>query len=270
MWNNFLHNCLHILQCCICIFVPYGLWPEIKFYYYYYYKTVKINTPKTNGKTRVKTGKMDWGATIGDIVRQVVLATQPPLIKVVTSTVTTATRQLMTEMACETEVRVGRVEEGGPAPYIRVGPPWAVQPSWVHQDLRHWWDGRRGHGQLSTGAGGGHWHDVAAGRHQRQPQTAGTIRQHATHHREVCAEEYKDGDDEEQAKVTWRQQDRCLHKRRTDSSACEGGTDSTTRSFDTQRRRLYHIDLRATLTVPTIAEIYRLQLSVWLPYNGKT
>ena len=40
--------------------------------------------------------------------------------------------------------------------------------------------------------------DVEAGRHQRQPQTAGKTRQHTTHHREVCAEEYKDGDDEEQ------------------------------------------------------------------------
>ena len=73
---------------------------------------------KMNGKTRATTGKMDWRATIGDIVSQVVLAIQPPLIKVVTSAVTTATRLLMTEMACETEVRVGRVEEGGPAPYI--------------------------------------------------------------------------------------------------------------------------------------------------------
>ena len=79
--------------------------------------------PKMNGKTRATTGKMDWGATIGDIVRQVVLAIQPLLLKVVTTAVTTATRQLMTEMAGETEVRVGRVEEGGPAPYIRVGPP---------------------------------------------------------------------------------------------------------------------------------------------------
>ena len=65
---------LHILQCCICIFVP-GLWREIKFYYYY--KTVKINTPKTNGKTRSTTGSKMDGATIGDIVRQVVLAIQP-------------------------------------------------------------------------------------------------------------------------------------------------------------------------------------------------
>ena len=40
---------LHLYIC------TYGLWPEIKFYYYYY-KTVKINTPKTNGKTRA-TGK---------------------------------------------------------------------------------------------------------------------------------------------------------------------------------------------------------------------
>ena len=122
--------------------------------------------PKTNGKTRATTGKMDWGATIGDIVRQVVLATQPPLIKVVTSAVTTATRPLMTEMACETEVRVGRFEEGGPAPDIRVGPPWAVQPSWVHQDMRHWRDGRRGHRKPGTGAGDGHWRYIEAGRHQ--------------------------------------------------------------------------------------------------------
>ena len=109
---------LHLYIC------TYGLWPEIKFYYYYYYKTVKINMPKTTGKTRT-TGKDGLGATIGGIVRQVVLATQPPLIKVVTSAAPTPKRQLMTEMACETEVRVGRFEEGGPAPYIRVGPPLA-------------------------------------------------------------------------------------------------------------------------------------------------
>ena len=103
---------LHLYIC------TYGLWPEIKFYYNYYYKTVKINTPKMNGKTRATTGKMDWGATIGDIVRQVVLAIQPPLIKVVTLAVTTATRQLMTEMAAKRKCELDGFEEGGPAPYI--------------------------------------------------------------------------------------------------------------------------------------------------------
>ena len=48
--------------------------------------------------------RMD-GATIGDIVSQVVLAIQPLLIKVVTSVVTTATKQLMTEMAEKTGER---------------------------------------------------------------------------------------------------------------------------------------------------------------------
>ena len=45
------------------------------------------------------------GATRGDIVSQVVLASQPLLIKVVTSVVTTATKQLMTEMAEKTAER---------------------------------------------------------------------------------------------------------------------------------------------------------------------
>ena len=67
-------------------------------------KTVK-GTPKTNGKTRATTGNKIDGATIGDIVSQVVLAIQPVLIKAVTSAVTTATRQLMTDMATKTAGR---------------------------------------------------------------------------------------------------------------------------------------------------------------------
>ena len=72
-------------------------------------KTVK-GTPKTNGKTRATTGNKIDGATIGDIVSQVVLAIQPLLIKVVTSAVTTATRQLMTDMATKTADRKAELD----------------------------------------------------------------------------------------------------------------------------------------------------------------
>ena len=64
-------------------------------------KTVKINTPKTNGKTRETTGRMD-GTIIGHIVSHVVLAIQPLLIKVVPTALTTETKQLMTDMAAKT------------------------------------------------------------------------------------------------------------------------------------------------------------------------
>ena len=68
-------------------------------------KTVKTNTPKTNGKARSTAEiKMD-GATIGDIVSQVMLMSQPLLIKVVTTAVTTATKQLMADMAAKTVER---------------------------------------------------------------------------------------------------------------------------------------------------------------------
>ena len=78
----------------------------------------------------------------------------------------------------------------------------------------------------STGAGCGHWCDVEAGRHQCQPQTTGTTRQHTTHHRKVCADEYKDGDDEEQGEATLRQHERYVHKWWLETFACEDGANS--------------------------------------------
>ena len=68
-------------------------------------KTVKGTTPKTNGKMRATTGSKVDGATIGDIVNQVGHAIQPLLIKVVTSAVATATRQLMNDMVTKTAER---------------------------------------------------------------------------------------------------------------------------------------------------------------------
>ena len=71
---------------------------------------MKGTTPKTNGKTRATTGSKVDGVTIGDIVSQVVLAIQPLLIKVVTSAVTTATRQLMNDMATKTAERKAELD----------------------------------------------------------------------------------------------------------------------------------------------------------------
>ena len=73
-------------------------------------KTAKSTTPKTKLKTRATTANKVDGATIGDIVSQVVLAIRPLLIKVVTSAVITATRQLMNDMATKTAERKAELD----------------------------------------------------------------------------------------------------------------------------------------------------------------
>ena len=67
-------------------------------------------TPKMNRKTRATTGSKMDGTTIRDIVSQVLLAIQPLLIKVVTSAVANAMRQLMNDMAAKTAERKAKLD----------------------------------------------------------------------------------------------------------------------------------------------------------------
>ena len=62
-------------------------------------KTINSATPKQNTKTR--SVKID-GATIGEIVGQVVLAIQPLLIEIITSAVGSATKLLIAELSATT------------------------------------------------------------------------------------------------------------------------------------------------------------------------
>ena len=160
-------------------------------------KTVK-GTPKTNGKTRATTGNKIDGATIGDIVSQVVLAIQPVLIKAVTSAVTTATRQLMTDMATKTAGRKAELDGLKKEVQLHTFELNRLEQYSRHESIRICGidetageDGRR-----CTVAGGRYCCDVEAGRHQHQPHTTGTTTQHTTHHREVCAQKLEEKQEE--------------------------------------------------------------------------
>ena len=163
-----------------------------------------------------RTTKLGTWTTIGDIVSQVVLAIKPPLIKVVTSAAATAMRQLMTEMATKTAKRKAELFKGDPE---------------VHKfelDRREKYsccESIRILGIDEDTDNLGSWRRTLALRWSRKTSESATDCRDDQAARDPSSWSLSGGIQRrrwrrDQEEAVWRQQQRCLHQRRPDSSAC--------------------------------------------------